>query len=46
MMCDFIIAAADNARFGQPEIKLHHPRGRQQRLPCAVGKAKGLWTWR
>jgi enoyl-CoA hydratase len=34
MMCDFIIAA-DNARFGQPEIKLGV-------IPGAVGKAKAM----
>ncbi|MCJ8156540.1 enoyl-CoA hydratase [Sphingomonas sp. LaA6.9] len=43
MMCDFILAA-DNAKFGQPEIKLAVTPGMggSQRLPRAVGKAKAM----
>ncbi|WP_349972027.1 enoyl-CoA hydratase [Pseudomonas caspiana] len=43
LMCDFILAA-DNARFGQPEIKLGvlPGMGGTQRLTHAVGKAKAM----
>lgn len=43
MMCDFILAA-DNARFGQPEITVGVTPGcgATQRLPRAIGKAKAM----
>jgi len=43
MLCDFIISA-DNAKFGQPEIKLGiiPGFGGTQRLPRAIGKAKAM----
>lgn len=43
LMCDFVIAA-DNARFGQPEINLGvmPGAGGTQRLTKAIGKAKAM----
>lgn len=43
MMCDLLIAA-ENARFGQPEVKLGITPGAggTQRMPRAVGKAKAM----